>query len=618
MLKNRLKKLLIISITAVLLYGCYSLYTQICTKASVRYAQIVVESPFENVQTDTDIINTYFQEKVIVVKKKSYSDGVLLWETDYDRAGNEIKAVRYKSDGSIDGWEEYERREDGKKSAWISYHGDGSISSSGECKYDEAGNEIEHVEYNHSGDITVKSTYVYDEAGNEIEHVQYFGDDIYRRYEYEYEEDGRKKKCIEYNGDGDIFSYKECEYDEAGHVTKEEYHDFADRIEYYYTYQYRYNEAGDIEKKICYDEDGSISYWYEYQYDEAGHELSELTYGTDGIYRRSEQKYDRNGNEIRFTYIVDGEVTMQLEFSRDEWGNVTEERGRSLAKEWDANTYEYEYETVYVPFRQYTRAVVVNKKEYHDGELITETEYDKAGNKIKQIIYNSDGNMYTQKKYTYDNAGNLTEYEDYTSGVNNYKETYEYDEAGDRTGRMDYFDDDLYRRWEYEYDEAGRLKHYSVYNGDGDICGYEDHVYEYDEAGNVIKDVTSGYDTAGADSTNGSWYYTDEDQYQYDKTGNIEKETHYWNGDLFYWSEWEYDEKGQLLTEIEYYDDGVSIRTKDEYEYDSDGKRIKRIRTEYEKTEKEITEYRYDEWGNLIEEKTGAESNTYEYEYEFE
>lgn len=91
MLKNRLKKLLIISIMAVLLYGCYGLYAQICVKSPVRYAQAVVESPFENVQTDTNFLNTYFQEKVIVVKQKMYRDGELLWETEYDRAGEEIK-----------------------------------------------------------------------------------------------------------------------------------------------------------------------------------------------------------------------------------------------------------------------------------------------------------------------------------------------------------------------------------------------------------------------------------------------------------------------------------------------------------------------------------------------
>ena len=223
MLKNRLKKLLIISITAVLLYGCYSLYTQTRAKSPVRYAQIVVESPFENVQTDTDILNAYFQEKVIAVKQKMYRDGVLLWETDYDRAGEEIKKVRYKSDGSIDEWVEYECSADGKTSEKIWYHGDGNLSSRAVFKFDDAGNLIESTQYDHGGIITYKSTYA---------------------------------------------------YDEAVHVIKDEYHGIADYIERYYTYQYRYNKAGDIEKEICYVEDGSIGYWHEYQYDEAGHRFS--------------------------------------------------------------------------------------------------------------------------------------------------------------------------------------------------------------------------------------------------------------------------------------------------------------------------------------------------------
>ena len=306
---------------------------------------------------------------------------------------------------------------------------------------------------------------------------------------------------IGYNGDGDISSYGEYEYDEEGHVIKDEFHGIADYIEHYYTYQYRYNAAGDIEKIICYVEDGSISYWREYKYDEAGHRLSELTRSSDGIYSRIEHKYDKNGERIRYTCIKDGEITAQSEYCRDEWGNLTEER--NLGEEWPVYTYEYEYETVYVPFRQYTQAVVVNKKEYHDGELATEAEYDRAGNEIKQIIYNSDGSIHTQKKYTYDNLGNLIVFES-ISGDHNRKETYEYDEAGDMLRFVEYFDDELYRRTEYEYDTAGKLVGYTVYNGNGDMCGYQTHTYEYDEEGNVMKDVTYGYDTANADSSMGS------------------------------------------------------------------------------------------------------------------
>ena len=149
--RNRFKKLLITSIIAVLLYGCYGLNVQTHAKSPVRYAQIVIESPFDNVQTDTDILNIYFQKKVIAVKQKMYRDGVLLWETEYDRAGEEIKKVRYKSDGSIDEWVEYERSADGKTTAWIWYHGDGSISCRSESKYEDAGHLIEVTEYNQSG-----------------------------------------------------------------------------------------------------------------------------------------------------------------------------------------------------------------------------------------------------------------------------------------------------------------------------------------------------------------------------------------------------------------------------------------------------------------------------------
>lgn len=82
--------------------------------------------------------------------------------------------------------------------------------------------------------------------------------------------------------------------------------------------------------------------------------MSELTYGTDGIYSRIEHKYDKNGKEIRCTYIKDGEITAQTEHCRDEWGNITEER--SSREGSPVYTYEYEYETVYIPSTQYMQA----------------------------------------------------------------------------------------------------------------------------------------------------------------------------------------------------------------------------------------------------------------------
>ena len=349
MLKNRFKKLLIVSITAVLLYGCYSLYAQTRAKSPIRYAQVVVEAPFENVQTDTDIINTYFQEKVIVVKRKMYRDGELLWETDYDRAGEEIKKVRYKSDGSIDEWVEYEHSTDRKTSGKIWYHGDGSVSSRTVFKYDNAGHLIESVEYNHSGDIIDKSTYAYDEAGNEIECVEYFGDELYRRTEYEYDTAGKLVGYTVYNGNGDMCGYQThtYEYDEEGNVMKDVTFGYdtanADSSmgSWHYSYEYQYDKAGNMVKEIQYITD-DMYYLSEWEYDEKGRLLTEIRYFDDGItiHTKDEYEYDSNGKRIKKIRMEYGEAEKEItDFYYDEQGKLIEEKTGEKS-----NTYEYEYE----------------------------------------------------------------------------------------------------------------------------------------------------------------------------------------------------------------------------------------------------------------------------------
>ncbi|MCM1253272.1 MAG: hypothetical protein NC321_10660 [Clostridium sp.] len=611
---DRLKKFLIVSTATVLLY-CYAWYTRGGVEVTAAYAPIAIEPSSASIQADLDVINTYFQEQKIVVKRRMYSKRAgLLSESEY--------------------------REDGQLSAWIDYSRDGSVARWREYRYDEAGNLIESTEYNISGNITNKWTYAYDEEGNIIEEAKYLDGKLYSRYEceYEYLEAGKRKKWVEYSYE-DIFSYGEYEYDEAGNV-KEEYRNVLGGIESYCTYQYRYNEAGDIEKEIRYDEDGSVYRWQEYRYDEAGNLLSQTaSYAHNGVYERREYRYGKNGEIIKETRLVDGEITNQREYEYDEWGNL---------KEDDYNTYEYEYETLYTS-RQPTQPVIVYKKEYLDKTLAFQTEYDRTGKEIAQIIYNSDGsvemrteyrynadgreiygawydgdgNLRSHSEYTYDKVGNLIEelgvyHNNRTTSTQ--KETYTYNEADDMIGYVVYHGDELYARYEYEYDKTGREKSYTVYNKDGDICGYSNHEYEYDDTGNVISDTAQVYDTVMMDIATGR-YYTYQYQYEYDEVGRKEKEIYYMDDMMYYWYEWEYDEKGRILAQTEYDDDG-SIAVQDKYEYDDDEKIIKKIHTEYGYYGKdgnpgeEITEYSYDASGNLIEERTGEISITYEYIYE--
>ncbi|MCM1253269.1 MAG: hypothetical protein NC321_10645 [Clostridium sp.] len=611
---DRIKNFLIISTATVLLY-CYALYTR--TYAGITtYAPIVLEPPTASIQVDLDVINTYFQEQVIVVKSRiypKYSGDILYWETDYDKAGNEIRKVRYKS-GGMDMWTESEYREDGQISAWIRYDGDGSDTYYGEYQYDDAGNRIELTEYNSSGEVIEQRIYAYDEAGNEIAFTQYLNGSLLRAYECIY--DGNKEIYIEYNGGGDVCAYDEYEYNEAGDITKAKHRrEPALDIEDYSAYWYRYNEAGDIEKIICYDESGNVSFWKEYQYDKAGNQLSEISYNDDyGVYTRCEHKYDKNGKKIKETVLEDGEIVQQYEYCYDEWGNITED---------DFYTYEYEYETVYTS----RQPVIVYKKEYHDGTLTCQSEYDRTGKEIGKVTYDCDGNILKQISYNYDKIGNLIEQtEVYPSGGTTVmKEIYIYNEADDMTKRVVSVDGKLRARYEYEYDKTGRQKSYTVYNKDGDICSYSNHEYKYDETGNVISDTTQVYDTIMTDIETERFDTTQEKyEYEYDETGRKEKEICYMDDMMYYGYEWEYDEKGRILVETEYSVYDGSITAQDKYEYDGDGKKVKKIRTKYgnygsseEEIEKEdITEYSYDMRGNLIEERTGEKNITYEYIYE--
>ena len=107
------------------------------------------------------------------------------------------------------------------------------------------------------------------------------------------------------------------------------------------------------------------------------------------------------------------------------------------------------------------------------------TEYDGAGNAIKETWYNYFGVMDCVRKYAYDsNSSVLNE--------------HEYDSAGNLTKEKGYYADGSVHWWyEYERDSAGNLTKWTSYNADGNVSS----VSEYDSAGNKIK--TTKYDADG-------------------------------------------------------------------------------------------------------------------------
>lgn len=348
-----------------------------------------------------------------------------------------------------------------------------------------------------------------------------------------------------------------------------------------------------------YDDDGSILYESVRECDEYGNEKSynSVYYYENGeISSAEEYQYDRNGNKIEDKYIsydIDGSTLM---FSHKTWA-------------YDAAGNEIEY---------------VKYDENGDIEARAEREYDANGNQIKAVDFDEDNIVKRREEIEYDAGGNEIKRELHVYGhteetIRTYDEygnlilcviynrsysridekiKYEYDENGNMIKEVHHknpqtvgywTERDLDFWWEYEYDENGREIKSIRHDSDGTVNWNE---IEYDENGNKIRDA---------------WYNGE---------GTLEQTAY----------EWEYDENGREVNEI-YKIDGI-VRITEENEYDEDGYIIKEIQINYDnmgrKTKEEVCRYTYDEKKNMIKyalvncEGKETESLRWEKEYDEE
>lgn len=141
-----------------------------------------------------------------------------------------------------------------------------------------------------------------------------------------------------------------------------------------------------------------------------------------------------------------------------------------------------------------------------------------------------------------------------------YYYAYEYDKDGNIVKKYESVTNSV---TEYEYNDDGLVTKRRYTNSDG---GTLDEIYEYDEHGSLIK--TTHY-TAALDTT----------------TVNETKP--------------EYDAQGRLVRKTDYYSDG-SVFSVDEYEYNDKGEVVRE--TGSSSGAKTVTEYTYDERGNMLSE----------------
>lgn len=196
--------------------------------------------------------------------------------------------------------------------------------------------------------------------------------------------------------------------------------------------------------------------------------------------------------------------------------------------------------------------------------------------------------------------------------------SFEYDQWGNMTEYVRLQDGEVYEQHHYEYDAKGNVVKCvgkQSYSSNEYKYGYEQK-YDYDKKGRLVQKavkISPGWETVA--------------EYEYDKVGNLIKIK---EGN----SEKRYDERGNLLVSIWYEDEG---RSTTEYKYDAAGRRTEVViydtdgvvwvswERDYD-TGREISyrkdgtvsyEEEYDENENLIEETSYDEAGTTNYRYKY-
>ncbi|MBE6957566.1 MAG: hypothetical protein E7447_00235 [Ruminococcaceae bacterium] len=209
----------------------------------------------------------------------------------------------------------------------------------------------------------------------------------------------------------------------------------------------------------------------------------------------------------------------------------------------------------------------------------------------------------------------LTDLNTTIGGKDHERKTYEYDSSGFPFAHIEYLKGEKYAIAEYTYDSQGNQTAFTLQDENGEMIGeHWTREFEYDFRGRIVRqtDTYCGID---------SYTYT----FSYDEKGNLISRLQYEpTGELHTGTELEYGENGKLSREVIYYnpdksniierqytydktDRLVSIKQcgenhsfiKSEWEYDSEGKLLLENHYESNGSPFTSTEYIYDASGKL-------------------
>jgi len=270
----------------------------------------------------------------------------------------------------------------------------------------------------------------------------------------------------------------------------------------------------------CVRDDGST--WETvttYEYDQAGNRTSSEEYDDGEFSRRVEWTYDENGRVIfereRMQNLVyrNGESWYETSYAYDDKGDLHSQSTIKGHESWEGNTQlqsDYSYERQRDGENRETYFAQYDQMRGGGLDVEVFTAYTDSGKteSREEVDYKDDGSFSSSKEvYSYDAEGNVTKVEYYEDGVLDSVRVSEYQK--DELGTL--FSS-------YSIDEAGRKGDFSSgqLDSDGNVMSLwsEDMSLSYarNDAGDVVESVQS----SGSSTTR--------ELYEYDEHGNVVRE----------------------------------------------------------------------------------------------
>ena len=199
-------------------------------------------------------------------------------------------------------------------------------------------------------------------------------------------------------------------------------------------------------------------------------------------------EYDEKGNKVMQKELWAEGGGREIKYEYNEKGDKVTEKGKYLGEhqtEWESK-YENEYDKT-------GNLVKVNEIELFknsDGtqkEIRNQYEYDKMGNLVKE--------PYGVYKYIYDSNGNILKC--IYGIIGDMEKIFTYDENSRIIEEKYFSQSKLYEQHTYEYNEKGDISKDISIGVWGNIT--QEYLYEYDDDGNIIKMVNNCTQGDGSD-----------------------------------------------------------------------------------------------------------------------